>query len=449
MGLFDFFKKKDNNELQNSETPKSELFLAISKYNEYIARFIGMQQQGNYAPISAYEKSSGEIIGFLYVVGDDTSYSLSAEEVIDRMKANFEQKLLNKEINSYVILYHSQFNNDNNHQLANNDNELKAISVAYNLENEQKGKIGLTYQFENNEITYQGFRNFSQEENNIIFRTQLNENKDYFQDREEIKAPVIENEIGLKIKKSNSLDLSNTWCGIFGFESYRKPNGSQILREYFALSMTKTPIYSKNDMKISQVEFEDIIFKSVIVNEKPKTILPIVKTDYIVDVENRDIDEWENVDNIEAIVSGKGRDTFGLWYFATDYAENRNKYLTEKKLNIKISGIAFVLDKYTDNKIETDIQFSEDFTSYMPNNDLQNYACFDFIGQLEDFKETYLLEDKSLKGYILKVRLITNEEVKDFFTIDIYVTNENMRFSDLTKGMKLKGMFQMQGKIAD
>ena len=139
MGLFEFFKKKDNNELQNSETPKSELFLSLSKYNEYIVLFMGIQQQGNYAPISAYEKSNGEVIGFLYMVGDDTSYSLSAEEVIHRMETSFEQKLADNEINSYAILYHSQFANDNNHKLANNDNELKAITVSYNLKNGEKG----------------------------------------------------------------------------------------------------------------------------------------------------------------------------------------------------------------------------------------------------------------------------------------------------------------------
>lgn len=438
MGLFDFFKKKDNNELQNSETPKSELFLAISKYNEYIVRFIGMQQQGNYAPISAYEKSSGEIVGFLFIVGEDTSYTLSAEEVINRMEANFEQKLKNKEIKSYVILYHSQFNNDNNHQFANNDNELKAITVAYNLDKEQKGKIGLTYQFENNEITYQGFRDFSQEENNIIFQTQLKENKDYFQDREEIKAPIMENEIGLKIKKSNSFDLSNTWCGIFGFESYRQPNGSQALKEHFALAMYKGKTFNNDNVKISQLEYQDIILKGVSLNEKAITILPVVKTNKIINVENKDIDEWENVENLEAVVSGNGKDTFGVWYFATDYAENRRRYLTEKKLNIKLSGIAFVLDTH-----------NEDYTAYMPSKDLPNYGCFDFIGLLIDYKPTNLLENNSQQGYILTVKLITHPEIEDFFSIDIFVTRENMRFKELTKGMKISGMFQMQGQIAD
>jgi len=449
MGLFDFFKKKGNNETAKSETPKSELFLSISKYNEYIVRFVDMQQQGNYAPISAYEKSNGEVVGFLYLIGDDNSYSLSAQDVINRMETNFEQKLVSNEIKSYVILYHSQFANDNNHSLANNDNELKAITVSYSFNTGIKGKIGLTYVFEKEEITYQGFKNFSQEENDIIFRTQLKENKDYFQDREEIKTPLIENEIGLTIKKSNNSDLSNTWCGIFGFESYRKPNGSQNLKEHFAMAMTINPSISKNNLTISLLEYEDVNLKAIAYNNNPTTILPVVKTDYEVDVVNKEINEWENVHNLEAIVTGNGRNTFGVTYFATDYAENRDVYHSKKELRIKMSGIAFVIDISTADNSEGEVQYSEDFTMYMPNNDLPNYACFDFIGQLEDFKETVLLEDKSLKGYLLKVRLITNPDIKDFFTIDIFVSPENMRFKELTKGMKLTGMFQMQGQIAE
>jgi hypothetical protein len=47
----------------------------------------------------------------------------------------------------------------------------------------------------------------------------------------------------------------------------------------------------------------------------------------------------------------------------------------------------------------------------------------------------------------LKVKLITNQDKENSFTIDIFVTPENMRFQELVIGMKLKGLFQMQGHI--
>jgi hypothetical protein len=106
MGLFDFFKK------ENNEVTRNELFLSISKYNAYIVQFMNMQQRGNYSPISAYEDSAGEIIGLVYVMEDDNSYTLSVQEVISRMEISYEQKLAKNKIKSYVILYHSQFDNE-------------------------------------------------------------------------------------------------------------------------------------------------------------------------------------------------------------------------------------------------------------------------------------------------------------------------------------------------
>jgi hypothetical protein len=91
---------------------------------------------------------------------------------------------------------------------------------------------------------------------------------------------------------------------------------------------------------------------------------------------------------------------------------------------------------------------SEDFAGYFPSRALLNYGCFDFIGVLEDFRETRLLIDDSLQGYILTIKLINHEEIENFFTIDIFVSPENMRFKELSKGMKLTGMFQMQGQLA-
>lgn len=109
--------------------------------------------------------------------------------------------------------------------------------------------------------------------------------KDYFTGREIVKAPLFENEIGLQIQKSNTKNLTNTWCGIFGFERYRAPNGSNVLAEYFAFAMIQEPSIERENLKICQIEFEDIIFKAIALNGKPTTILPIVKTNVIVNVE--------------------------------------------------------------------------------------------------------------------------------------------------------------------
>jgi len=447
MGLFDFFKKKDRQQPNEPETPRSALFTQINRYSEYIMKFVHMRVKDSFAPISAFEKNNGEIVGFLYTTDKDNSYSLSVEEVLDRMEKRFEQELANNEIKSYVILYHSQFNNDDNHTLATDNVASKAITVAYHFSNADSGKIALRYTVEDNRFTFHPFSNFSREENDIILGTKLVEGKNYFQAIEVFKAPSGESNAGLKITKSNTRNIGDTWAGMFGFESFRARGGADVFEQYFIRIMNMPAVYTKGSINVSQKDFGDVYFKTVRDGSESKTMLPVIKTEHVFEVENSEIDEWENVDNLEAVIKGKGRDTFLVSYFATDYTENRDLYLSTKKHAIKLSGIVFMLNIYDRKPNEDGVKFSDDFTAYMPNHQLLHLGCFDFIGELEDFRETRLLDDGSLKGYILKVRLITHPDIADFFTIDMFVNPENMSFEKLTKGMRLTGLAQLQGRI--
>jgi hypothetical protein len=439
-----FIKKR----LKGSETIEQlpELFQEICKYSEYLVKFIKLQQQGIYSPISAYEDNNRKISGLLYL-NSNSSYSLLANEVVNRMESRFEKKIHSNQIKSYTIFYHSKFNYDDNHELAQNDEDLKAITIAYNFGNKLIGKIGLPYIFENDEITYSAFKEFNQYENSKLLNTELKEGFNYFEESEKIIAPETVNKFGIKIKKSNTFDLVNTWCGIFGFKSYHSKDRSQIVKDYFSLIIQKEPFFENSIIRISQIQFSDVDFKAITISDVPRIIIPVIKSDYIFDVENSEIQEWENLGNQLAIVKAKGKDTFAISYLATDYGQHKEKYFAEKHHRVMISAIAFVLDIHKQSPENKDLNLSDNFTAYMPNNKMAEYACFDFIGELEDFKETFLLNANSLRGYLLKVRLITNPDVQDFFTIHMFVHPENMRFDKLEKGMKLTGMFQLQGQM--
>lgn len=446
MGLFDFFKKKDKE--QEKSTP---LFDAFQPYSTYLSIYINMQSQGNYAPIAAYEKPNGELEGFLYAHGEDDSYFIPATQTVENMKNHLEQQLQQEAIKSYAIFYHSKYNRDDNHGVATLQQDLKAISVVYHFEREGKGAVALPYVFKQEEITYAGIANFSKEENDSLFKVVLEQEKDYFQDKVEIKPPSYENEIGLTIKQSNTQTLQHTWGGLLGFENYEKGEVNAILEQHSYLLYDKEPVWQQGAIAVSELKYQDVTFKAVNYQGSFIGLLPIIRTTYTVPFETKAIQEWEHVHQLEAIVSGRGRDTFGLWFYATDYAENRKQYHSQKNLEVHISGIAFVVDAYQPEPSEGEEgpQFSEDFTAYMPSNNLPHHACFDFIGELEAFRTTTLLENNSHQAHILTVRLITNAEQKDFFTIDIYVTPENRRFEELEVGMKLTGLFQMQGRIVE
>ncbi|MDR4951706.1 hypothetical protein REB14_05870 [Chryseobacterium sp. ES2] len=477
MGIFDFFKKKNNSQenvsipVQEMEMPEekvveevmeevvetipeipsqpveepkvNEEYEKIRIYNDYIVYSIALQLRGEYTPLSAFEKENGKVEGFAYMVTED-AYALSPQQAIAKMEEKFESELQEGKIKSYVILYHSQFDHNGNHTPAIQEGEFKGISLAYHFAGDEKKKTGLPYIFENQNITYKGFAEFSHEENNAIMNHQLIEGQNYFQNTEGIAAPEMTNEAGIIIRKSNVHNMMNTWSGIFGHQNFQTKDYGQYLNAILTQSESSDPSV---DIK-SKTEFEGVTFKTTL-TEELSIIIPEVTTDYTLDFETRSIREWENALNLQAIVAGPTRETFAVWFFATDYAENKNTYMTQPHLKVNVSGIVFILDVHTNIDLPDGTKMSEDFTTYAPSQDLPNYACFDFIGQVVDFKETELLEDGSVKGYILKLKLITNEENEDFFTIDAFVNKENMRFETPTKGMKVTGALQLQGKIAE
>lgn len=98
-------------------------------------------------------------------------------------------------------------------------------------------------------------------------------------------------------------------------------------------------------------------------------LLILIRTNYTLPFETKKIIEWSHIANMEAEIQGGGRDTFGLSFFATDYAINKRKYKSKKNLNIKISAVGLVLDKSDLTEING-TPVSPDFSTYMPNKDM-------------------------------------------------------------------------------
>ncbi|MBC8755538.1 hypothetical protein H2O64_12745 [Kordia sp. YSTF-M3] len=450
MGFFDFFKRKDTSTLKTTQNSSaSEVYKVASKYNEYTKLFVNMMVNGNYAPIAAYEKLNGEIIGYLYVTKDE-SYMLSVEDVIAAMKEEFASRLDTNTINSYAIYYHSLFNNDNNHTAANEEQEPKAVSIILKDKNAFSTTIAVPYTFEGEGFSIGPMTDVTNEEYRQVLQTDLQEGKDYFQERIEREPKMIENEAGITIKTVNNGKVGDFWGGMLGFEFFRS-TAPDMLMQYIALAQTKdNPIKVVDNVKLYELAFDKLSLRVISTHENVVSAFPTVQTNYSIDVEHTQIDEWEHSNNLEAIVYGKGRDTFAIRYYATDYSVNRAKYTSQKQHRVQLSAILYVLDIPEEKKGEKgDLKFSDDFCMYMPSQEHAAFGCFDFEGILEDLEEATYFDMKEHSGYILKIRLVNHEEIEDFFTLDMFINQKNMRFSDLIVGMKLTGMFQLLGEIAE
>jgi hypothetical protein len=465
MGLFDRFKKKDQEPepalppqefnyshllpRQNlSKASQDEAYAILQKYGGHIMLFLNMQLGGNFSPIAAYEDMNGEVNGFLYMAEDPT-YNITVAETLEKMEKEFEKRMAEQSIRSYSILYHSRYSDHNDdHAVADNSDEFRAITIRYKGDNGSQGSAALPYLYVDDEVRFGGISALSKEQSDAIFNTGLQEGKDYFPEKVSLQPEAEENEAGITIVKSNHGTLGSLWAGILGYD--RMESADNLLLEYCAYAASREPVMERNNAVVSELAYGDIIFRAVrTASDSSRTVYPFVKTNYTMPFTTGQINEWTHVENLEAIINGGGRGKFGLSFFATDYAVNKDRYHQSKNLEVQLSGIVQVLDISTmhEAKDGDGLKYSEDFCAYMPNKEMAGMAGFDFVGILKDHREIKLLDDNSVEGYIMNVQLLNIPEEPGAFTIDMFVNKDNMRFTGLKNGMKLTGCFQLQGQL--
>ncbi|GAA5085809.1 hypothetical protein GCM10023210_06970 [Chryseobacterium ginsengisoli] len=483
MGLFDFFKKKKNETIEQSQnnfspennnpaekkqpeipiektqeideqpilnTSERKIIMAdfqdFKKYSEYVISAIMLQHQDSFAPISAYEELDGTIKGFVFMLSSKTGrYAFSPEEAISGMKEKFEKLLPENKIRSFIIGYHSQFNNDENYEPSTEQENFRAITFYCNFGKGSITMINLPYKYGEEGIGYAPIAELTEEENNIVFNTQLDEGKQYYTERDEIKPPSIINEYGIEIESANEGRLGDLWAGTLGFERVSQANGSFISHLVAAVFVSGEEKVS-SEIEVKDIESDFLLLRSVEDKKNDmRTAFPVIKTDKSINVTMKTVSEWNHMENMEGVIYGSGKDTFGLTFFATDYSYNKEKYKTSKNLDIQLSGIILHAQKHEDDP-DQEFRTSENFTMYMPNQEVNYIGGFDFIGIVKNIRPVSTNNPVLIEGYMLDVQLITYEEEEDFFTIEMFLNKENSELI-IEKGMKITGLFLLQGKI--
>lgn len=446
MGLFDRFKKNKKSQQPKTTVPSTEQddrkFDLISKYSEYLVIHIKNQQNNNYSPIAAYDDKKSGVNGYLYLA-EDMSYNLSAEEVISKMHTEFQSRLASNKIESYMIFYHGQVYREG---INPEDDGLNCIFIDYHTDNGKKGIFKMPYTWNNNELNYYSISDLTAEQTSKITATQLKEGKitDYFQEQVQIKPEIVTNEIGIKIKKVNNGDFENTWGAVLGFNTLQK-DGRQIRIEHYAACVATNPTGMDNKYREFELNYGGIKLKAIETPEV-KMFYPSIQQQNALSFATKEIHEWHNFNKLAAVIIGNGKETFGLKFLATDYYKHSNKYKESKEHNISLSGFGYVLDKYI-SETSGDPKFSEDFCAYMPHKELNEFGCFDFIGEVLKVDDKQILDNRSINGKLIKIKLINNPEIADFFNLDVFFQEDNMRIKEIEIGTRITGMFQLTGYI--
>ncbi|MDA3613787.1 hypothetical protein [Polluticaenibacter yanchengensis] len=292
---------------------------------------------------------------------------------------------------------------------------------------------------------------FKKKDKNI--NAEKNENLQVSSQTNEARIQASLGEISVEVVSDNKGSHGDNFGGLLGFSYLNSDKGNRFINEMIALASIEDPILKNPVVKIHEAGFDNsdsvrirtIAKNGNISNGAILSAYPYIKTNYILPFETKRIIEWSHIGNMEAEIQGGGRNTFGLSFFATDYAINKSKYKAEKNLNIRISAIGLVLDKNDLTEING-TAVSPEFSTYMPSKDISRPTYFDFIGVLNNYTECKINDENY--GYMINVKLINQEDDPDFFTVDMFVNKENMRFDNLKQGMKVAGLFWLQGEIA-
>ncbi|HTL80271.1 MAG TPA: hypothetical protein VL651_01130 [Bacteroidia bacterium] len=230
------------------------------------------------------------------------------------------------------------------------------------------------------------------------------------------------------------------WAGLFGFNRFY--NDKNVGREMLAGLM-----HSGKKTEISggyyKQELDHPHFTMKLLGKAGEVIssFPVIKTKENLPTQTKVIKEWSHVGGMEAQVEARGKNTFGLSYFATDYLENKNLYQSRFDLDIQLSGIA-----YSAGVPPAMENMSPDFVGYLPNKELGRFSVLDFVGkilELDEFTETAF----GIHGYCAKLRLIQLEEDENFFVVDTFINKESVEVNALKAGDRIAGSMWLQGKI--
>jgi hypothetical protein len=267
------------------------------------------------------------------------------------------------------------------------------------------------------------------------------------------KTPKTASESGIQILPLDNGSHGDGMGGLYGFEFKENPDSLPFIYEQIDKA-SETPVVLRNEelhTEIKEISFDTshenrsrVRLRIIEYEGRMVSAFPYVKTSYSIPFSTKIVHPWVHVGEVEAEIYGGGRHAFAVGFFATDYIANENEYKNNPNLEVHISAVAMVLERF-DNSSHGELKLSSDFASYMPSGDVNRITFYDFIGKLVDVEEVQIAE--GISGYLTRIKLINDDENPDFFTVDMFVNKQNMRISALEKGMSVTGCLWFQGEI--
>lgn len=261
------------------------------------------------------------------------------------------------------------------------------------------------------------------------------------------------NEEGIDLVSVHFGSHGNNFSALFGYEDLADERNKNFLNVVLAHALSLPKIRENDGIAVSEKslnphEGKDFFLKvramKFETGDVSFTAFPVLQTNKAVSFETKKIHEWAHYGKVEAEVYGNVHSIFGVGFFATDYAYNKNIYQTNKNIRVKISAFALSLyEGYPENLWGN--QLADNFSGYLPNDAMKQNCYYDFVTNVIGYKR--VKADHDIEGYLLTLTLALSGSESKNFVIDVFVNEKNMNFKTLTKGMRVSGILWFQGEI--
>lgn len=171
-----------------------------------------------------------------------------------------------------------------------------------------------------------------------------------------------------------------------------------------------------------------------------RTFYPVLLTPRALPVTISEIVEWRHIQNMEAQIIGKGRGTFALNFFATDYLEQAQHYQAGGIIMVALTGIAYQIQEVT----TLPPIYADQFCCYLPFDGRHECMDYNFVGQILSIDDIHIGDETC---HILNVRLINGDEDTESFNLELFVNTRHVTTS-LQIDTRISGTFWLQGHIA-
>ncbi len=174
----------------------------------------------------------------------------------------------------------------------------------------------------------------------------------------------------------------------------------------------------------------------IVQNDDLVSAFPFFKSEQRLELDIEAIQEWSNVNGLEAVVTAIDPSGYEVDFFASDYAMNADIYQEESPIVANLTGMAYILEEFN-AQAATEIEgleYSADCSDLIPTEESATYVAIGLVKKITKHNLGHVA------GYIVTLDSIIDYE------LEIFVADFNLK-TELTIDQHVYCTIWMTGSI--